>query len=41
MSINEKVSHIRSIISLVCEVLPQIVSLIKEVIVAIREVQTV
>ncbi len=41
MSINEKVSHIREIITLVCEVLPQIISLMKEVIVAIKEVQTV
>ena len=41
MSVNEKVTTIRQIISLVCEILPQIVSLVKEVILALKEIQTV
>ena len=41
MSINEKVVTIKQIISLVCEILPQIVSLIKEVVISIKELQTV
>lgn len=41
MALNEKVDTIRKIVTLVCEILPQVVSLIKEVIIAIREIQTV
>lgn len=41
MSLNEKVSTIRQIVTLVCEILPQVVSLVKEVIIALREIQTV
>ena len=41
MSVNEKVITIKQVISLVCEILPQIVSLVKEIVVAIKELQTV
>lgn len=41
MSIEEKTSTIRSIISLVCEVLPEVISLVKELIVSIKEIKTV
>lgn len=40
MSISEKVDTIRKIVTLVCEILPQIVSLVKEVIIALKEIQT-
>lgn len=41
MSINEKVNTIRTIVTVICEVLPQIVSLLKEVIIAVKDIQTV
>lgn len=41
MSISEKVSNFRQIISLVCEILPSIVSIVKEIVVALKDIQTV
>lgn len=40
MSIDEKVSSIRAIISLVCSVLPEIVQLVKELVIAIKDIRT-
>lgn len=40
MSIDEKATSIRSIISLVCQVLPEIVQLVKELVIAIKEIRT-
>ena len=41
MSISEKVTEIRKLIELVITVAPELVSLIKELILAIREIKSV
>lgn len=41
MSLQEKVSYIKQIINLVCEVVPILVSLIKEIVVTVQKIQTV
>ena len=38
MSINEKVVEIKKIISLICDVVPQIVALVKEVVLLFKTV---
>ena len=40
MSIEEKTTSIRAIISLVCSVLPEIVQLVKELVIAIKDIRT-
>ena len=40
MSIEEKTNSIRSIITLVCQVLPEIVQLVKELVIAIKDIRT-
>lgn len=41
MSVSDKIAEIKKIVQLICEVLPVIVDLIKEVILTIKEVKTV
>lgn len=41
MSLQEKVTYIKQLINLVCEVIPTIVSLIKEIIVTVQKISTV
>lgn len=41
MSLQEKVINVKAIINLVCEVIPALVSIIKEVIIALKEIKTV
>ena len=41
MSISEKVTEIRKLIELVINVAPELVSLIKELVIAIKEVKSV
>ena len=40
MSVTEKVSEIKKIIELVIAILPEIISLIKELVVSIKEIKT-
>lgn len=41
MSVSDKISEIKKIIQLVCDTLPVIVGLIKEIILTIKDVKTV
>lgn len=41
MSLQDKVSYIKQLINLVCEVIPVVVSLIKEIVVTVQKIQTV
>lgn len=41
MSISDKGIEIKKIVSLVCEIIPMIIQIVKEVIVTIKELQTV
>lgn len=41
MSVSDKITEIKKVIQLVCETLPVIVDLIKEIILTIKEVKTV
>lgn len=40
MSLQEKVTYVKQLINLVCEVIPVIVKLIKEIIVTVQKIQT-
>lgn len=41
MSVTDKITEIKKIIQLVCDTLPIIVELIKEIVLTIKEVKTV
>lgn len=41
MSIQEKVSTIKQLVNLICETIPVIVNLIKEIIIAVQKIQSV
>lgn len=41
MSLQDKVTYVKQLINLVCEVIPVIVSLIKEIVVTVQKIQTV
>lgn len=41
MSVNEKAIEIRNLVALVCEVIPAIVSIVKEIIIAIKDIKAV
>lgn len=41
MSVSDKITEIKKVIQLVCETLPVIVDLIKEIILTIKDVKTV
>lgn len=41
MSVSDKITEIKKIIQLVCETLPVIVELIKEIVLTIKDVKTV
>lgn len=38
MSLQEKVNYIKQLINLICEVVPTIVSLIKEIVVTVQKI---
>lgn len=40
MSLSEKVTSIKQLVNLICEVLPLIVNLIKEIVITVKTVQT-
>lgn len=41
MSLQEKIAYIKQLINLVCEVVPQIVLLIKEIVTTVNKIQQV
>lgn len=41
MSISEKVVELKKIVSMICEILPVIASVIKEVLVIVKDIKTV
>ena len=41
MSISEKVTEIKRIVTLVCDVIPAIVSVVKEVLILLKDIKTV
>lgn len=41
MSVTDKIQEIKRIITLVCDVIPAIVSVIKEIIIVIKDLKTV
>lgn len=41
MTIQDKVLQIKEIVTLVCNVLPEIIGLIKEIVLAIKDMKTV
>lgn len=41
MSISEKANEIKKVITMICDILPVVVSVIKEVLIVLRDIKTV
>lgn len=41
MSVSEKIIEIKKVVSMICDLLPVIVSLAKEIIMVVKEIKTV